>query len=361
MIRCGVVGFGCRYPSGQRRRVVQLSGGLEAQCGCRSRGDDDVELVDRLLGGGGRGGVVAGLETWLSIAALHPMRSTVRHPQLTVTSITPFGLDGPWRDRAATEFTLQAWSGGIVGLGRGRPERAPVFVGGQVGEYLAGAYASAATLASRYRRIAGGGRRTHGPVDAGDPDPGPDATTRSPTSRCSGGPGETPGGSRCRASRRPRTAWWTSGAVPRSSGSTCARWWVTRSGSTRNRRCRSPSRPTFTPTRSMRGSRQHGRRDPRARNGFPDSQRAGGQRRQHRVAGPLRGSAARLSRNPRDGFQQPGHALPDAARTAAAAAAGTAARGAHRRITGPRGRSRGPAADRCRETDCRSAAFGCWT
>ncbi|WAJ44555.1 CoA transferase [Mycobacterium sp. Aquia_216] len=79
-----------------------------------------------------------------------------RHPHLTVTAITPFGLDGPWRDRAATEFTLQAWSGGIVGLGRGEQERAPVFVGGQVGEYLAGAYASAATLASRYRRIDGG-------------------------------------------------------------------------------------------------------------------------------------------------------------------------------------------------------------
>ena len=42
-----------------------------------------------------------------------------RHPHLTVTAITPFGLDGPWRDRPATEFTLQAWSGGIVGLGRG--------------------------------------------------------------------------------------------------------------------------------------------------------------------------------------------------------------------------------------------------
>ena len=73
------------------------------------------------------------------------------HPHLTVTSITPFGLDGPWCDRPATEFTLQAWSGGIVGLGRGSADRAPVYVGGQVGEYLAGAYASAATLASRMR------------------------------------------------------------------------------------------------------------------------------------------------------------------------------------------------------------------
>jgi len=73
------------------------------------------------------------------------------HPHLTVTAITAFGLDGPWSDRPATEFTLQAWSGGIVGLGRGTPDRAPVFVGGQVGEYLAGAYASAATLVSRMR------------------------------------------------------------------------------------------------------------------------------------------------------------------------------------------------------------------
>jgi crotonobetainyl-CoA:carnitine CoA-transferase CaiB-like acyl-CoA transferase len=75
------------------------------------------------------------------------------HPRPTVTSITPFGLDGPWSERPATEFTLQAWSGGIVGLGRGSADRAPVFVGGQVGEYLAGAYASAATMASRQRGV----------------------------------------------------------------------------------------------------------------------------------------------------------------------------------------------------------------
>lgn len=76
------------------------------------------------------------------------------HPHLTVTAITPFGLEGPWRHRPATEFTLQAWSGGIVGLGRGSADRAPVFVGGQVGDYLAGAYASAATMASRMRGAA---------------------------------------------------------------------------------------------------------------------------------------------------------------------------------------------------------------
>src|SRR5208282_4425024 len=70
---------------------------------------------------------------------------------LVVTSITPFGLDGPWSSRAATEFTLQAWSGGIVGLARGRPDRAPVYVGGQIGEWLSGVFAAIGTLAARRR------------------------------------------------------------------------------------------------------------------------------------------------------------------------------------------------------------------
>jgi crotonobetainyl-CoA:carnitine CoA-transferase CaiB-like acyl-CoA transferase len=69
------------------------------------------------------------------------------YPHLTVTAITPFGLDGPWADKPATEFTVQAWSGGVIGLGRGAADRAPVFVGGQIGEWLAGAHASAGTLA----------------------------------------------------------------------------------------------------------------------------------------------------------------------------------------------------------------------
>ncbi|BBX94967.1 CoA transferase [Mycobacterium lacus] len=117
--------------------------------------DDDIELANGLL-------AAADAVVWSagSKAAEHPSFTPAAllrsHPHLIVTSITPFGLEGPWRDRAATEFTLQAWSGGIVGLGRGEPDRAPVFVGGQVGEYLAGAYASVATLASRCRRRSAG-------------------------------------------------------------------------------------------------------------------------------------------------------------------------------------------------------------
>jgi crotonobetainyl-CoA:carnitine CoA-transferase CaiB-like acyl-CoA transferase len=107
----------------------------------------DLEFINTLLADADA--VVWSLGSILTPADIHRA-----HPHLTVTAITPFGLEGPWRDRPATEFTLQAWSGGIVGLGRGSPDRAPVFVGGHVGEYLAGAYASAATMASRMRGAA---------------------------------------------------------------------------------------------------------------------------------------------------------------------------------------------------------------
>ncbi len=114
--------------------------------------DDGVAFVSALLAGAdavvwSRGSKIAE-HCVFTPEEIHRVR-----PDLTVTAITPFGLAGPWRDKPATEFTLQAWSGGIVGLGRGSPDRAPVFVGGQVGEYFAGAYASAATLASRMRTL----------------------------------------------------------------------------------------------------------------------------------------------------------------------------------------------------------------
>jgi crotonobetainyl-CoA:carnitine CoA-transferase CaiB-like acyl-CoA transferase len=115
--------------------------------------DADIDLVNALLADADA--VVWSRGSTLSEhPAFSPAEILREQPDVTVTSITPFGLDGPWRDKPATEFTLQAWSGGIVGLGRGAADRAPVYIGGQVGEYLAGAYASAATMASRLR---GGG------------------------------------------------------------------------------------------------------------------------------------------------------------------------------------------------------------
>ena len=83
--------------------------------------------------------------------SLRPGEILRTHPHLTVAAITPFGLEGPWCDMPATEFTLQAWAGAIVGLGRGTPDRAPVHVGGQVGEWLAGVFAALGVLSSRRR------------------------------------------------------------------------------------------------------------------------------------------------------------------------------------------------------------------
>src|SRR6201999_3507682 len=114
--------------------------------------DGDADLINDLL-------AAADAVVWsrsssvVDAPAFTPDAMRRSHPHLIVTSINPFGLDGRWCDRPATEFTLQAWSGGIVGLGRGSADRAPVFVGGQVGDYLAGAYASVVTLASRLRQI----------------------------------------------------------------------------------------------------------------------------------------------------------------------------------------------------------------
>ncbi|WP_405539149.1 CoA transferase [Streptomyces sp. NBC_00075] len=93
----------------------------------------------------------ADVVVWSPGSPLSPQEIHRTHPHLVVTSITPFGLEGPWRDRAATEFTLQAWSGGIIGLGRGAPDLAPVFVGGRAGDWVSGAYAAAATMAVRLR------------------------------------------------------------------------------------------------------------------------------------------------------------------------------------------------------------------
>jgi crotonobetainyl-CoA:carnitine CoA-transferase CaiB-like acyl-CoA transferase len=109
-------------------------------------GPQDAELLRGLLAAAdavvwSRGSAVAESDEF-SPAALADA-----YPRLTVTAITPFGLDGPWADKPATEFTVQAWSGGVIGLGRGSQDRAPLHVAGQIGEWLTGAYGAAGTMA----------------------------------------------------------------------------------------------------------------------------------------------------------------------------------------------------------------------
>jgi crotonobetainyl-CoA:carnitine CoA-transferase CaiB-like acyl-CoA transferase len=111
--------------------------------------DGDLATLHELLAG-------ANAVVWSRGSLLTPGDILQTHPHLTVTAITPFGLDGPWRDKPASEFTLQAWSGGMVGLARGRPDRAPVYVGGQIGDWLTGVFAAIGTLASVRRTNSNG-------------------------------------------------------------------------------------------------------------------------------------------------------------------------------------------------------------
>ncbi len=81
-------------------------------------------------------------------------RLRAAHPALVVLSITPYGLTGPWADRQATEFTLQAESGSIAM--RGLMGQEPFQAAGRISEWAAGTYAAVAALAVVFRALASG-------------------------------------------------------------------------------------------------------------------------------------------------------------------------------------------------------------
>ena len=244
------------------------------------------------------------------LAALAPDELHRRHPQLTVTAITPFGLDGPWHDRPATEFTLQAWSGGIVGLGPRHADRAPVHVGGQVGDWLCRCVRAAMTLAFRARALRDG----HG---------------NSSTCRCwrrqilclTYYPGDVPRDARPAVARRARrltvpgrragarTVWSTLGCGT-------AQQWFDLCAMIGPRRLDRRGLAAVDHRAGQRARRGALRVAARARPsttirdlaiGVPHPERPGGQRRERRRPSITSSSAGRSSRNPRDGFVQPGH------------------------------------------------------
>jgi crotonobetainyl-CoA:carnitine CoA-transferase CaiB-like acyl-CoA transferase len=89
---------------------------------------------------------------------IDPQRLLAAAPGCVVVTISDFGWTGPWCDRAATEFTLQAWSG-CTGF-RGDPAGPPISIGGELGEYMGGAFAAYGALAAR-RRVRRGGAGAH--------------------------------------------------------------------------------------------------------------------------------------------------------------------------------------------------------
>src|SRR5439155_152637 len=99
----------------------------------RSVQGDDAELV-------------AAADVLVSDVAVDIAQLHARNPALVLVTITPFGCDGPWADRPATEFTLQAACGSTGS--RGLPERPPLAAGGRVGEWMGGTYAAVGALAA---------------------------------------------------------------------------------------------------------------------------------------------------------------------------------------------------------------------
>ncbi len=77
-------------------------------------------------------------------------------PGTVVLAATPYGLSGPFADRPATEFTLQADSGAVAI--RGVREFPPIQMGGRIVEWVGGAYGAVSSLAAvRRARETGAG------------------------------------------------------------------------------------------------------------------------------------------------------------------------------------------------------------
>jgi crotonobetainyl-CoA:carnitine CoA-transferase CaiB-like acyl-CoA transferase len=87
-----------------------------------------------------------------------PGRLLAQVPRAVIVTISDFGWTGPHADRAASEFTLQAWSG-LTGF-RGDPAGPPIAIGGDLGEYMGGVFAAFGALAVR-RRVEHGGPGEH--------------------------------------------------------------------------------------------------------------------------------------------------------------------------------------------------------
>jgi len=89
---------------------------------------------------------------------IYPQRLLAESPQAVIVTISDFGWTGPYADRAASEFTLQAWAGS-PGF-RGDPAGPPIAIGGDLGEYMGGVFAAFGALAVR-RRVEHGGPGEH--------------------------------------------------------------------------------------------------------------------------------------------------------------------------------------------------------
>jgi crotonobetainyl-CoA:carnitine CoA-transferase CaiB-like acyl-CoA transferase len=102
--------------------------------------------------------VVTATRSQAAELGLDPQQVLAEFPRAVIVTISDFGWTGPYADRAASEFTLQAWSG-LTGF-RGDPAGPPIAIGGDLGEYMGGVFAAFGALAVR-RRVEHGGPGEH--------------------------------------------------------------------------------------------------------------------------------------------------------------------------------------------------------
>ena len=102
--------------------------------------------------------VVAATRSQAAGLGIDPRRLLAASPWAVIVTISDFGWTGPYAERAASEFTLQAWAGS-TGF-RGDPAGPPIAIGGDLGEYMGGAFAAVGVLALR-RRVQQGGPGEH--------------------------------------------------------------------------------------------------------------------------------------------------------------------------------------------------------
>ena len=76
------------------------------------------------------------------------------HPRLIYASITGFGQDGPYAQRAGYDYIIQGMGGlmSLTGLPDGEPGGGPMKVGVAVADLFTGMYTASAILAALYRR-----------------------------------------------------------------------------------------------------------------------------------------------------------------------------------------------------------------
>ncbi|HVM67931.1 MAG TPA: CoA transferase, partial [Acidimicrobiales bacterium] len=126
-------------------RYLRASTRSVPEADARALGADADVLIERYVPGAGHWG------------GEPPAAWLARNPRLVVVSISPWGTRGPWADRPATEFTVQAACGATAR--RGLPDRPPVSAGGALVEWLTGAFAAVGALTAwRHAAHTGGGQ-----------------------------------------------------------------------------------------------------------------------------------------------------------------------------------------------------------